>query len=138
VALFSKHQRRSLDDPDFGHIEEAKSGRWKGDEFQLWGFSSIQVMIDGGQEGPSPQQRDFVHSLRSDHEGIRSRIEQSLVRHAKGTSRQTGPFALSSIYIPKAPPAQMWRVWYDLQGEEHYSYGAEIRGWHRVVPFTED
>jgi hypothetical protein len=49
-----------------------------------------------------------------------------------------GQLKLSSIYIPTAPPSQMWRVWYDIVGEEHYWFGAEITGWDVVTAFVED
>lgn len=137
MGLFGKPSRLSTDDPDFGRITEGRADSWAGDGFQLWGYNSIEVMIDAGPEGPSAEQRSFVRSLRAD-EGIRARIEQAVAMHAKETAHKTGALRISSIYLPKSPLCQTWRVWFDMEGEEHYWYGAEVEGWHRIVPFTED
>jgi hypothetical protein len=138
MGFFDKRPQQSLDDPDFGRITEGKAGSWEGDAFQLWGRVSIQVMIDAGADGPSEEQRSFVRLLRSDHEGIRARIEEAVGAHTKETASQTGILVISSIYLRKSPLQQLWKVWFDMEGEEHYWYGAEIQGWDRIVPFTED
>ena len=97
MGFFGKRStRRSIEDPDFGRITEGKAESWGGDGFQLWGGTSIQVMIDAGPEGPSAEQRSFVRSLRGD-EGIRVRIEQAV---AKATTNRMGALRLSgSIYL---------------------------------------
>lgn len=136
-SLFRKRQR-SLDDPDFGLIEEDKPGSWNGQAFRLWEYSSIQVMLDGNEDGPTPAQRSFIKTLREDAHGVRTRIEGAITERAKDTTSAKGPLTLTSIYLPKAPPDEMWRVWYDMEGENHYWYGAEIEGWQHIVPFTED
>ena len=128
---------RHTDDPDFGPIGETKNGSWTGDGFRLWGYDSIQVMIDAGPDGPSAEQRSFIRSLRADT-GMRARIEQAVAIHAARTARQKGSVRVSSVYLPQSPLRQTWRIWFDMEGEEHYSYGAEIEGWNRIVPFTED
>ena len=138
LRFFRKHARHAVNDPDFGAIQESKSGSWEGVEFRLWGYGSIQVMIDAGTEGPSREQRSFVRALRSDREESRTRIEQSVTAHSKQTAREVGPLHLSSIYIPKSPLRDKWRVWFDMEGEEHHWYGAEVEGWQRIVPFAED
>ena len=130
--LLGKNTRRAIDDPDFGRIEEREAGSWEGQAFQLWGHSSIQVLIDAGPGGPSAEQRSFLEALRPDPQGIRAKIE------AAKTSARSGSFKMTSIFIPAAPSSQMWRVWYDMEGEDHYWYGAEIVGWDRVIAFTED
>jgi hypothetical protein len=100
MGFFGKRStRRSIEDPDFGRITEGKAESWEGDGFQLWGDTSIQVMIDAGPEGPSAEQRSFVRSLRGD-EGIRVRIEQAVAMHAKATTNRMGALRLSgSIYL---------------------------------------
>jgi len=138
MRFFSKLRKRVLDDADFGPIKEGKRGQWEGQHFQLWGYSSVQVLIDAGPDGPSMEHRSFVRSLQLEHAGIRSRIEEAVSLHARQTSQQPGPLKMSSIYLPQKPSEQTWRVWYDLVGEEHFWYGAEISGWQEIAPFTED
>src|SRR4029077_15596959 len=127
-----------MDDIDFGRIEERRPGSWERNDFQLWSYTSIQVMIDVGQDGPSQAQRAFVRSLREEGRELQARIEQAVSQRAGETISQVGQLKLSSIYIPQTPQEQIWRVWYDIVGEEHYWFGAEIKGWDAVTAFVED
>lgn len=138
MRLFGKRPERFLDDADFGRISERKAGHWEGQDFKLWRYSKVQVLIDAGSDGPSAEQRSFVQSLRADVHAVRDRIEHAILERAHATISQVGQLQLSSIYIPKAPPDQMWRVWYDIAGEEHYWFGAEITGWNTATAFVED
>ncbi len=137
MKFFGKRSRRSIEDPDFGRITEGKAECWEGDGFQLWGGTPLQVVIDAGPEGPSAEQRSFVRSLRAD-DGIRVRIEQVVAMYAKETTSRMGSLRVFSIYLPQSPLHMTWRVWFDMEGEEHYWYGAEVEGSQRIVPFAED
>lgn len=136
MGLFGK-RKRSLEDPDFGPIVEAKGDPWSGDAFELWGQNSVQVMVNAGPEGPSEGQRSFVRALRADT-GMKERLEKAVAEHANATTSSLGPLRISSIYLPRDPQQEVWRVWFDMGGEEHYSYGAEIDQTSRIVPFSED
>jgi hypothetical protein len=137
MGFFAKRSRRSIEDPDFGRITEGKSKSWEGNGLQLWGCTSIQVMIDAGPEGPSAEQRSFLRSLRTDEE-IRVRIEQAIAMYAKETTNRMGTLRLSSIYFPQSPLGKTWKLWFDMEGEDIYWYGAEVEGSQRIVPFAED
>jgi hypothetical protein len=137
MRLFGKRPDHTIDDPDFGPIIEKKAGSWTGEEFQLWGYTSIQVMIAAGPQGPSAEQRSFVRSLRAEKE-IRARIERSVASYALKISGKDGSLRLTSVYIPMSPLQGTWKVWFDMDGEEQYWFGAEIEGWERIVPFAED
>ena len=50
----------------------------------------------------------------------------------------TNPLKLSTIYLPLDPDNEIWRVWYDLEGEEAFWFGAEVRPSGEVVAFAED
>jgi len=105
----------------------------------LWGVSGIQILVDAGDDGPSAQQREFLRTLRQERAAIRGLIEQAVsVRAAETTMVRPIVLRLTSLYIPRIEPHLTWRVWYDVEGEEHYWYGAEITDWDRIVPFTED
>jgi hypothetical protein len=136
--IFRKRARRFLEDPDFGPLEERSPGSWEGQSLNLWGYSSIQVMIDADPEGPSTAHRSFLRTLRSNPGDIRSKIESAIARQMAETTPRTGPLKLTSIFFPHSPEEQTWRVWYDVEGEEHYWYGAEITKWQSIVPFAED
>jgi len=140
MRLFRKASSKSYtDDPDFGRIAEDAAGSWKGDTFELWGYPSIQIMIRTGPEGPTAEQRSFVRSLRTDT-GIRARIEDAIASVAKTskTSPKMGALRLTSVFLPQSPLGETWRVWFDMEGEEQYWYGAEVMTGNRIVPFAED
>lgn len=136
--LFRKRARRLIEDPDFGPIEERGTDSWEGQSLEIWGYSSIQIMIDAGPEGPSSEQRSFFQTLRSNREDIRARIESAVTREAAKTTPRRGPLKLTSIFLPNSPERQTWRVWYEIEGEDRYWYGAEIAKGQNIVPFTED
>jgi hypothetical protein len=140
MGFFRKASSKSYtDDPDFGRIAEDRAGSWKGNTFELWGYQSIQLMIRTGREGATAEQRSFVRSLRADA-GIRARIEDAIVSVARKskTSPKMGALRLTSVFVPQSPFGETWRVWYDMEGEEQYWYGAEIIAGNRIVPFAED
>lgn len=136
--LFCKRPKRSIQDPDFGFIEERRRGFWEGQNLELWGYSSIQVMIDATREGPATEHRSFLNALQFNRDGIRETIEAAIVKESTKTTSHRGPLKLTSIFLPSSPKTQTWRVWYEFEGEDDYSYGAEITKWKSVVPFTED
>ena len=117
-----------MEDKDFGAISERTNGEWEGFTFQLWGHSSIQVMIDADENGPSETQRAFVKGLQSDSTGIRQRIEMAIAQEARKQISQVSDLQISSIYFPGEPAHQTWRIWYNVAGDNHYSYGVEITG----------
>lgn len=137
-SLIGKRTVRHLDDPDFGRISEHEAGCWTGEELHLWGYSQIQIMLDGDSEGPTTKQRSLLKTLREDPEGIRERIELAVAQLVSETTDRQGTLKPTSIFLPEAPPDQMWRVWYDVVGEDSYSFGAEIEGWQNIVAFAED
>jgi len=57
-----------------------------------------------------------------------------------GRSSTQERFRLTAIYIPsfRDQQSRTWRLWYDLEGEEHFTYGVEMSDWDRIVPFAED
>jgi hypothetical protein len=139
ASVLRKQERKPIDDADFGRITFGRIRRgkpaWEGNTLQLWG-GSIQIVVSAGPEGPSEDQRSFFRSLRTDNE-IRARIEEAVATHAKQTAATVGPLKISSLYLPVSPLQQRWRVWFDMVGEEHYWYGAEVDG-QRIIPFTMD
>ena len=136
--LLEKEKARELQDQDFGPLRQIKD-RWEGQSLSLWGVSGIQILIDAGDDGPSVEQREFFRTLREQRPDIRGRVEEAVsARAAETTTVRPMALRLSSLYIPRIQPHFTWRIWYDIQGEEHYWYGAEITDWDQIVPFTED
>lgn len=138
MKLFWQGRRNSITDPDFGLLVEEKAGSWIGQNFTLWDFSSIQVMVDADSNGPSASQRTFIQSLRSDHLTIRSRVDQAVAKRVREHSGKCGRLKLTSLYLPADPLTQTWRLWFDIEGEEQFWAGAEVQGWDKITPFLED
>ena len=138
MGLFNLFRKQpQIDDSDFGHLKADKADSWSGEDFKIWGYTSIQIMLDGNQNGPTAEQRLFIKTLRT-NPAIQGQIEQAIRQEAKRTTNQPDNLQLTSIYLPKSPTDQTWRVWYDIAEEDHYWYGAEITGWQNIRPFTED
>ena len=98
----------------------------EGQNLELWGYSSIQVMLDSTSEEPAMEHRLFLQALLSNRDDIRAKIESAIVQEATKTTSHRGPLKLTSLFLPSSPNSQTWRVWYDIEGEDHYWYGAEI------------
>lgn len=136
--VFGRQKPCEIADTDCGLLSQIRDG-WEGNNLSLWDSSEVQLLIDAGNEGPSDDQRRFLQSLRDQGSGIRERIEQAVTKHVNETSPiRPVVLRLTSIYIPRVETPFTWRVWYNLDGEENCSYGAEITDGEEIVPFAED
>jgi hypothetical protein len=125
-TLFHKRAKRSIQDPDFGLLEEREHGSWEGKHLELWGYTSIQIMIASTSEGPAMEHRLFIQALQSNRDDIRAKIESAIVQEAAKTTSHRALSSLSIFYL--ATRSQTWRVWHDVEGED-IMYGAEIKKW---------
>ena len=92
---------REIADPDFGHLSQIRDG-WEGTDLKLWDSSGVQLLIDGGNEGPSEDQLQFLRTLRDNSATIRERIEDAVTKYVNETSTITPVvLRLRSIYIPR-------------------------------------
>jgi len=139
---FTKRQKPTRDDSDFGNITEWKRGSWKGHQFELWGYNGVQVVLDADENGPSQAQRSLCRDLRANTADIREHVESEIRRYIPTIpgvmAPSTNPIQLASIYLPQDPAKTTWRVWYDLEGEDIFWFGAEIEPSKEIVPFAED
>ena len=136
--ILGERKPREIADPDFGNLSQIRDG-WEGSDLKLWDSSGLQLLIDAGNEGPSENQLQFLRTLRHNGAAIRKRIEEAVIRYINENSTTTPVvLRLTSIYIPRVEPPFMWRLWYDLEGEENCSYGAEITDSEEITPFAED
>ncbi len=138
AKILGKQKPREMTDTEFGSLHQIRDG-WEGHEFSLWGSAGLQVLVDAGDEGPSEEQRQFLRTLQGERASIRGRVEEAVATHAAETTAvRPIVLRLTSFYIPKLERHFTWRVWYEVEGEEHWSFGAEVRDWEEIVPFAED
>jgi hypothetical protein len=143
LGLFRRRRLR-IDDPDFGQIEFHRRPRpgWENGSFAVSGRDGIQLLVDADEKGPTDQQRKFLKELKEKYLDLEPRIDAAIrekfaVEHSIAATQE---LQLRSIYIPtlREPIEHVWRLWYDLQGEDMLCYGVEMSDWDNIVPFAED
>src|SRR5215469_8865594 len=129
--LIGRRKARTLNDAEFGEITERKRGSWVGIQFEIWGYNQVQVLLDADENGPSAVQRRLCRKLRANSENIRQFVEDAVRKRIANTAGlmapPTNPIRLTSIFFPSDPETADWRIWYDLEGEEMFWFGAEIK-----------
>jgi len=139
---FSSRKKRTLQDADFGSIVQQSRGSWKGILPEIWGSADVQLLLKSDEKGPSDEQKKLIRNLRANAGGIRNRIEAAIRKRIEITedlmAGPTNTIKLSTIFFPLSPSTETWRVWYDLEGEEIYWFGAEIKSTGEILAFAED
>ena len=138
---FGKKKVKILDDPDFGTLSQWKPGCWKNPQFEIWGYRDVQLLLDSTIDGLTEIQRTVYRELLASDK-IMERIEEAIRDRIANTPglRPGKPsvIKLTSLFLPPDPHQETWRVWYDLEGEESYCFGAEIKPTKEIVVFVED
>jgi len=136
---FGRTPRPSLDDRTFGAISMTSEKCWENRAFRFAGYEGMQLLVDGDEGGPTQAQRHFFEELSARYTELEPRIRQALSAYREDHPPQEH-FRLTAIYVPsfREQQSRTWRLWYDLEGEEHFTYGVEMSDWNRIVPFAED
>jgi hypothetical protein len=136
---FSRKLRLNLDDRTFGAISMTSEGCWENRAFHFAGYEGVQLLVGGDENGPAQAQRHFFDDLLARYAELEPRIRQALSAYREDRPPQER-FRLTAIYIPsfQDQESRTWRLWYDLEGDEDFTYGVEMSDWDRIVPFAED
>jgi len=139
LSPFGRKPQPSLDDRTFGAISMTSEKCWENRAFRFAGTEPVQLLVDGDEGGPTQAQRHFFDELSTRYAELEPRIRQALSAYREDHPPQER-FRLTVIYIPsfRDQQSRTWRLWYDLEGEEHFTYGVEMSDWDRIVPFAED
>jgi hypothetical protein len=134
-----REPRSNLDDRTFGAIATTSEGCWENRAFRFAGYEGVQLLVDGDESGPVQAQRHFFDELSARYAELEPRIRQALSAYREDHPPQER-FRLTAIYIPlfRDQQSRTWRLWYNLEGEEHFTYGVEMSDWDHIVPFAED
>lgn len=141
-VAFSNRKKRTLQDADFGSVFQQNRGSWKGTLSELWGSADVQLLLDADENGPSDEQKKLIRNLRANVGDIRDRIEAAIRKRIESTkdlmASPRNAIKLSTIFFPLSLPTGTWRLWYDLEGEDVYWFGAEIIPTGEILAFVED
>jgi hypothetical protein len=128
-------QGKWLDDPLFGRIRFQSSGFWEGHAHFRPAGKAVEVLIDGGEEGPTEKQREFFRDLEARYPQLAERLGDVLLRElASWTEKEYSRaevwnlFTLAAISIPdpRAVPLE-WELTYETSADGH-SFDVAMRG----------
>jgi hypothetical protein len=141
-SLFRRRPPLRLQHTQFGEITFSTSDGWINKEFELWGFKGIELLLDAREVGPSPEQeRAFRHFERQRDVLLpRCLAEVDKVREELGVASSS--FVISGLTIPSLsvkPNGQLWTMWFDLAGDDHFMYGLQTDDeWSTLTGFADD
>lgn len=140
-----KSQPLVMDHPLFGKIEFRRGHGWQRAEFEFWGFSGVQLLLDADEKGPTRAQETAFLRLRDGEAELRPRCLAAIAVQRAETERPPGPASVSTLSIPAldghgpGSPGQLWTIWFEYEGEEHWSYGVQsVDDWCTITGFAED
>jgi hypothetical protein len=134
-----RKDRFNLDDRTFGSISMTSENCWENRAFRFAGYEDVQLLVDGDEGGPTQAQRHFFDELSARYAELEPRIRQAMSAYQEDHPAEER-FRLTAVYIPsfRDQASRTWRLWYDLEGDEEFTYGVEMGDWDRIVPFAED
>lgn len=135
---------RVVEHPLFGALHYSKHDGWENADFSLWGFDGVQLLIDGGPEGPSPVQEEAFKRFEAARESLLPRCLAAVDEVRAGLEVAKAEFKVSGLTIPSLaadgePHDRLCTLWFDLEGDEHFMYGVQSDDdWTTVVAFADD
>jgi hypothetical protein len=131
--------------PLFGAIIFTPGRGWERKDFDFWGFRGVQLMIDAGPDGPNPAQEAAFRRLHDRQAQLLPQCLAEVASRRAETERPLGEAFLSTLSIPALGPdgpaatGDLWTIWFDYQGEEHWMYGVQSSDdWRTIAGFAED
>lgn len=131
-----------MEHPVFGKITYSRHDGWMNPSFSAFGYDGIDLLIDGGVDGPTSQQIDAFKSFAGRHSSILVQATAGLQEIRAGMGEALGTFVLSGITIPSYKPeanGTLWTLWFDCPEDDHYIYGVQSDDeWQTLHPFADD
>lgn len=133
-----------MEHPLFGALHYSKHDGWENVDFSLWGFDGVQLLIDGGPEGPSPVQEEAFRRFDAARADLLPRCLAAVDEVRAGFEVAKAEFKVSGLTIPLLeangePHDRLWTLWFDLEGDEHFMYGVQSDDeWATIVAFADD
>ena len=126
----------------FGTIRFSKPDCWTNDAFVLWGTTDVQLLLTATRQGPSTRQVEAYLRFRDAQSALLPRCLEAVdaVRSRHGIPKAA--FRISALSIPSftdGPSPTLWKLWFDLEGDDHFMYGVESEDeWQTLTGFADD
>ena len=128
----------------FGTLRYSRHDGWENPDFDLWGFGDVQLLIDGGPEGPTDEQSAAFRRFEAARDDLLPRCVAAVDEVRASFEVPEAEFRVSGLTIPALtggdePGERLWTLWLDLAGDEHFMYGVQTEDdWATIVAFADD
>lgn len=140
--LFRKGGSPPREHPLFGTLRYSKHDGWENEDFSLWDFKGIQLLIDAGTDGPSPRQEEAFRRFEAGRGELLPRCLRALDSVRESFEVPEGEFRVTGLSIPSLGPGRggdLWTLWFDLEGDDHFMYGVQSdNDWETLAAFADD
>lgn len=127
-----------IDDPFFGKLRYQRAGFWEGKKRLDPLGTEIEVLIDGGEEGPAEANREFYRQFEARYGELEPRIERVLFEELKRWEDEPpdggirDEFSLESIDVPRVDASPLeWELIYPSKTTGHF-FCVRMNGWEPV------
>jgi hypothetical protein len=115
---------------------------WINKDFQLWGFTGIELLVDAGEEGPSRQQEEAFRRFEMQRDTLLPRCLAEVDKVRTDLGVVSSSFVISGLTIPSLKgegSGRLWTLWFDLAGDDQFMYGVQTDDdWKTVIGFADD
>jgi hypothetical protein len=126
---FRKHEARELDHPEFGHLRYSERHQsWVNENFAFWGYSGLQLVIDGDASGPTAAQFEALRDMQKARDQLLPRCLSALTALPELEGSVGSTFVLAGLSVPRLDDSEsglLWNLWFDKEGDEHYMFGVQ-------------
>lgn len=111
---------------------------WGQDGIEFWGTPEVDLSIDAGETGPSPDQVDEFWRLIDAKNDLLPRLLGAL----QEMENEAAQFVLVGVHIPKldgSKAGELSRFWFDRLADDHFIYGVESNDrWQTLIAHRDD
>jgi hypothetical protein len=141
-SIFGGQSRPPLQHPLFGELHWSRTDGWVNDNFELWGYKGIQLLIDAPADGPSLQQENAFRAFVDQRETLLPRCIDEVDRVREELEVEASTFVITGLTIPSLATGKnplLWTLWFDLKGDDHFMYGVQTDdAWVTLIGFADD
>lgn len=121
--------------PTFGAIEFSHHDGWINNNFELWGFKGIALLVNGSEDGPSAEVEAAFRRFETQRDTLLPRCLALVEEERAGWGIAPAKFSISGLTITPG----LWTLWFDLEGDDHFMYGVQTDDdWATLTGFADD
>ena len=141
-SLFKRQPPLRVRHTLFGELVFSRHDGWINEEFELWGFKSVELLLDAREDGPSVEQERAFRRFEQQRETLLPRCLAEVDKVRAELAVPLSTFVISGLTIPPLsadPHEHLWTLWFDLVGDEHFMYGVQTDDdWTTLTGFADD